>query len=133
MGQPDSPGQRPNQSPQLEKNLPARAGAVVLQNLRRRSVVNWAPAGRTDYDARIMKRLAWRLFDLFTLGFAALGFFYVPLCGRTGYEHAHAFATNPRVQEFAAGVVDAARQLRSEAGSRLREVISPPADPANPS
>jgi hypothetical protein len=90
--------------------------------------VNWAPSGEADYDTPAMKT-AWRLFDLFTLGFAALGFFYVPLCGRTGYEHVHAFATNPRVREFAAGMVDAARQLRSEARSRLREVVSSPPDP----
>jgi hypothetical protein len=76
---------------------------------------------RSDYDAIVLKRLAWRLFDLATLGFATLGFYYVPLGERTGYEHAHAIVTSPEAQQFAVGVVEAARDLRTKVRSRLLE------------
>jgi hypothetical protein len=74
----------------------------------------------TGYDASVLKWFAWRLLDLATLSFAALGFFYVPLGQRTGFEHARAIATSAQVRELAIGVVEATRAFRANVRQRLR-------------
>ncbi len=74
----------------------------------------------------MLKRLARRLAESFVLGFAALGFFYVPLGERTGFEHAQAIAKSPEVQEFAVELVEAVQALRARLRHRLLEAVGAP-------
>jgi len=71
----------------------------------------------------VLKRLAWRLVETGVLVFAALGFCYVPLGERTGYEHARAIAASPEVRDFAAGMLQAGRSLHARLLGRLAEVV----------
>jgi hypothetical protein len=74
----------------------------------------------------VLKWLAWRLVEATVLAFATLGFCYVPLGERTGYEHARAVATSPEARDLAAGVLEVASWFRTPWYRQLIEVVGPP-------
>lgn len=67
----------------------------------------------------MLKWLARRLLKATILGFAALGFCYVPLAGRTAYERVRSLATSPATQQHLRDALDAARRLRDRLQSEL--------------
>jgi hypothetical protein len=68
----------------------------------------------------VLQKVGRRALDLVIGLFAMLGFFYVPLGPRTGFEHVKAIVATPPAREAYRGFVSAADQLHRTLLDKLR-------------
>jgi hypothetical protein len=69
----------------------------------------------------MLTRIGRRVFELSVALFAVLGFFYVPLGKKTGFEHAKAVFSTPAAREAGAELIEASRHVKDQLANAFRD------------